>query len=459
MNIVKLISVALIITLPIRQGLSQEQLPAFSENDKKELIGKVTSLLNQYYVFPETAGRMNDHILQKLNKGSYRKLKNPRELASQLTQDLVDISKDKHLRIYLASDVIRTAEDEPLDRILYKFNREQQNTAIIKLEILEGNVGLIKINSLAYNEDVSDRIKHSLKLISKVNAVILDLTDNRGGNPNFATDLFGYFFDKPTHINSIYRRDRNKTMEYWTKPSISEVRLSDVPMFILISPKTFSGGEELAYDLQALKRAVIVGENSAGAAHITSSFDLFNNIRITIPVGRAINPVTGTNWEGTGVKPDISTRKGSAYTVTLQLAKNAAKEYYESQKSEIISGYNEMKDNLLRSERLINELKPDLVDSLIRASMDKIFNKNRLDEPAINAIGYDFLRKNSIDMAVMILRYNTTKFPDSWNVYDSLAEAYWAQGRIDLAVFNFKKSLELNPENSNARQMLERIGK
>jgi hypothetical protein len=193
---------------------------------------------------------------------------------------------------------LRPKQDAALERILARLARRDQNYGLDRIEILEGNVGYMRIRSVMFPEEVKGVLDASMRFLSNADAMIFDLRGNRGGDPQYMAYLFSYFLEKPTLINRIYWRDRDRTDEYWTQGSVPGDKMPDVPLFVLISRQTFSGAEEFAYDLQALKRATIVGEVSAGGANPASSWVVFKDLRISIPIGRAINPVTGTNWEG-----------------------------------------------------------------------------------------------------------------------------------------------------------------
>lgn len=131
--------------------------------------------------------------------------------------------------------------------------------------------------------------------------------------------LFG---DSETHLNSIYDSATKHTRDFWTLAYLPGSRYVDKPVYVLTSGFTFSAGEEFAYNLQALKRATLIGETTRGGAHPTDRFPVSKTVEITVPVARSINPVTGTNWEGVGVVPDIALPAeeafGHAYTLALK---------------------------------------------------------------------------------------------------------------------------------------------
>ncbi len=137
--------------------------------------------------------------------------------------------------------------------------------------------------------------------------------------------LCSYFFDQKIHLNSIYSRLNNSTREFWTIDVNGEKRPA-IPLFVLTSSRTFSGAEEFSYNMQTQKRATIIGETTGGGANPGGYFPVNNELSIFIPTGKAINPVTNTNWEGVGVKPDIAVPVNDALNKAIELAKASIKQ-------------------------------------------------------------------------------------------------------------------------------------
>jgi C-terminal processing protease CtpA/Prc len=128
--------------------------------------------------------------------------------------------------------------------------------------------------------------------------------------------ICSYFFDgEPVHLNDLYYRPSDSTHQYWTLPHVPGKRYVGKDVYILTSSRTFSGAEEFSYNMKNLKRATIVGETTGGGAHPGGSVKLNDHFSVFLPVGRAINPITKTNWEGTGVSPHISCPSDQALKV------------------------------------------------------------------------------------------------------------------------------------------------
>ena len=160
-----------------------------------------------------------------------------------------------------------------------------------------------------------------MNFVANTEALIFDLRQNGGGDPEMVAHICSYLFgDRPVHLNDLYWRKQNKTDEFWTKPAVAAKKFSG-DVYILTSSRTFSGAEEFSYDLKNLKRALVIGETTGGGAHPGGVARLSDHFGVFVPVGRAISPITKTNWEGTGVEPDVKVPKElplkTAYSMAL----------------------------------------------------------------------------------------------------------------------------------------------
>lgn len=434
----------------------QDKLTTLTNDERAAAIDTVCARLRKFYVFPDMAARMETHMRTKLAEGAFEKTADPRAFADSVTQELRSISHDKHLGLFFGIDPdLRPKQDAALERILARLARRDQNYGLDRVEILEGNVGYMRIRSVMFPEEVKGVLDASMRFLSNADAMIFDLRGNRGGDPQYMAYLFSYFLEKPTLINRIYWRDRDRTDEYWTQGSVPGDKMPDVPLFVLISRQTFSGAEEFAYDLQALKRATIVGEASAGGANPASSWVVYKDLRISIPIGRAINPVTGTNWEGVGVKPDVEVPADSALTAALELAAKAGQKHNEERKGKLLAKFHQCRAGLDAARELIGSERVQAAETLVTSTLSAAVENKLHTEASINSLGYEFLGQNELLMAIAVLKANVARFPDSANAYDSLGEAYSAAGRKELAIESYERSLKLNPDNANAAERLK----
>lgn len=288
---------------------------------KQELIHQINATLGEKYVFPEMAARMRAHLEAKMAAGAYDRIASALEFAETLTSDLQEISGDRHLHVVFdpkrasqhEKDKTR-GEEEDLKRIE---SQRRRNFGFRKVALLKGNIGYLDIRRFVDPRIAGETAAAAMRFVAECDALIIDLRYNGGGNPGMVQLLCSYFFDsdRPIHLNSIYSRPEDTTWQYWTLPFVPGPRLPEVDLYLLTSGHTFSGAEELAYNMANLERATIVGERTAGGANPISIEILSEGFTIMVPHGRPINPITGDNWEGCGVQAHIETDQERALEV------------------------------------------------------------------------------------------------------------------------------------------------
>ena len=197
---------------------------------------------------------------------------------------------------------------------------ERMNCGFNKAEILEGNVGYLKFDFFADPGICGSTVVAAMNFLANVDAIIFDLRENGGGDPKMVAFVSSYLFAERTHLNDLWTRKGDITDQYWTDRYVTGKRLDGKPAFVLTSKGTFSGGEEFTYNLKTLKRATIVGETTGGGAHPVRGHRITEHFGIGVPFARAINPITHTNWEGTGVEPDVKVPAADALTTAEKLA-------------------------------------------------------------------------------------------------------------------------------------------
>ena len=323
-------SLVLILTLfHLTVALCDRQVapPSLSASDRASIIENLIKKLEANYVYPEVAKKMASALRARQASNAYAGIGSGPQFAETVTKDLIGISHDKHIGLEYSTDPNPYDSEKPPDpEVVRKFREmgRRANFEYKKVERLEGSIGLLEVDGFYPGEWAGDTVSAAMSFLSNSDAVILDLRHNHGGFGNGPGLLCSYFFDEETRLADSYNRITNVTQEISTYPLASRAKLSKQGLYILTSRDTFSAAEWVAYTLQALKRATIVGETTGGGAHGTTMFSVGAHFSASIPFSRGINPVTKKDWEGVGVKPDVAVPADEALLTAHLMALRAS---------------------------------------------------------------------------------------------------------------------------------------
>lgn len=279
----------------------------------KKVIDGIAVKLREDYVFPDKGVQAADALEKALSENAYADMTDPAKFAARLTEQLRAITKDSHMRVIFGSP----------------FRNQPPPSAPqgggFEVKQLDGNIGYIHLARFVPPDAFNPAADEAMRKLSDTAALIIDMRDNGGGHPASVAYLASFFLDpsKRVHINDLIWRNRGtstfRTESFWSSPT--PVRYLDKPVYVLVGPKTYSAGEEFAYDLQVLKRAMVVGEKTRGGASPGGLNDLGADLFVVVPTGRAENPITHGNWGGVGVRPDVQTALGATEETAVALAK------------------------------------------------------------------------------------------------------------------------------------------
>jgi retinol-binding protein 3 len=278
---------------------------------RNEVIATLLKQLQDNYVFPEVAEKMGKSIQQRVAKKEYDSITSAIKFSETLTANLQEVSHDKHLRVNFSMRPIPFREDrsQPTEAEKQRYLNfvARINYGFEKVERLPGNIGYLDLRGFIGPEQGGETAATAMNFLSNTDALIIDLRKNGGGSPAMVALLCSYLFDsEPVHLNDLYWRADNSTHQWWTLPFVPGKRYIGKDVYILTSQRTFSAAEEFTYNLKTLKRATIIGETTGGGANPGGGYRINEHFQVFVPTGRAINPITKTNWEGTGVSPDLS---------------------------------------------------------------------------------------------------------------------------------------------------------
>ncbi|MGC5020281.1 S41 family peptidase [Micromonospora sp. DT47] len=282
------------------------------QEELTEVVERAAKLVAEHYVFADVAERIAVHLGDRLRDGRYAEADDPGELAGLVTEDLQSVNGDLHLRLKHHVRTLPERDEDP-DQEAWATLAATAMGGVARVERLAGNVGLLEIRPYLFPPQLAgEAVTAALRLLAGTDALLLDLRGNRGGSPDMVALVCGWFFAEPAHLHTMYDRGGDGR-QFWSAAYVAGPRYdAGKPVYVLTGAETFSGGEELAYDLQQLGRATVVGERTRGGAHPCVGFRTHPHLELTVPVARPVNPVSGTNWEGCGVQPDVEVAAGGA---------------------------------------------------------------------------------------------------------------------------------------------------
>ncbi len=443
--------------------IAQAQEINFTKRYKENAIHTLSLLMNDFYVFPEVAKKTEIHLLQQLADGHFDPFTSDEAFAEALTISVQSINKDKHMRISVKPPYVapERSPERTIEEQLYNLNRTKMyNNGFHAVQVMEGNIGYIDLRGFAGLQNGKGMADAYMKLIANTDAVIIDLSKNGGGDPAMVQYLCSYFFNSKVHLNSLYFREGDQTIDFYTLDDVDGTKMPEVPLFVITSEKTFSGAEEFSYNMQTQKRATLVGQTTGGGANPGGTRQINDNLTVFIPTGMAINPITKTNWEGVGVVPEIKTEVDQSLSKTHELAKVAADQYRAALKDQFTASYLKLLSHM-------DNYTKDISEESIYNSLQECSNMGLIKEWQINALGYEYLMEHQKPkIAMCIFRANTMIHTQSANVYDSYAEALMMDGQlkksqdsyqtaVDLATKSGDENLELFKENlQNVKDMI-----
>lgn len=289
-----------------------QEVPKVTNEEKNEVIKNLCLLVKNEYVFAEKGILVSKKIEENLKAGKYKSIENIIQMCDVLTDDLQTISKDDHFTV--------GHSPEQVQRLRTKFSKtdsleiekiqiqegKKYNFGFNELKILEGNIGYLNLSGFYPLKLSKETIISAMNFLSNTEAIILDLRNNRGGSIDMPPYLASYFLgnEKQTLLQFINRDNKQEDKAETTQP-LEGKRLFGKQLYILTSNKTFSAAEAFTYTLKNRKVAITVGEKTGGGANPIVAKVLNENFVLGLPTYSPIDPLTGTNWERTGILPDI----------------------------------------------------------------------------------------------------------------------------------------------------------
>ncbi|HVN37623.1 MAG TPA: S41 family peptidase [Myxococcota bacterium] len=303
--------------------------PALDAQARQDVIEHLIDEMNRRYVFPDVARRV-EAALRADGARAFDGITDGREFAARLTRSLQDVTHDKHVRVRYSDAPVpvrqRPDDDRPTPAQLAAWREEEskRNFGVERVERLPGNIGYVELRGFAPAPLAAPALAAAMTLVAHADALVIDLRRNGGGDPETVALVCSYLFEHRTHLNDLQWREGDRIEQFWTQEWVPGERYGETkPVYVLTSSHTFSGAEEFSYNLRALGRATLVGETTGGGANPGDLRRLTEHFEVFVPTGRAVNPITKTNWEGVGVEPHVKTTASLALSTAEALALRA----------------------------------------------------------------------------------------------------------------------------------------
>ncbi|HEX8244233.1 MAG TPA: S41 family peptidase [Longimicrobium sp.] len=294
---------------------------ALDAASRRAVVDSAAKMLASYYAFADTGQMLAAHLRARLAAGAFDGAATEEQLGDVLTREMQAFNHDGHLytayqpqagspaaaalAAWRQGNPFRAAPGPRQVSAEEQAALRRQNYGFTRVDRLDGNVGYLEITSFTSGEEATRAIDAAMQFLSHVDALIVDLRRNGGGN-QMVHYVASYFLADGTPQTWNYTRIAGDTMKNVSVPVGGAKRL-DIPVYVLTSRRTFSAAEAFAFTLQSAGRAKVVGTRTGGGGYNNMMFPLTDQMGISISIGHGFYPTTGRGWEGTGVQPDLET--------------------------------------------------------------------------------------------------------------------------------------------------------
>jgi hypothetical protein len=293
--------------------------------ERRRIVNAAAAILERHYVDRDNGRKMAEALRAHEKKGDDKQSTDGPAFAALLTRQMREVSPDRHLTLEYFEEPLpqHAAGPTPEDLARYREVMRRRNCTFERVEILARNIGYLKLNSFPDVSVCQAAAEAAMASLNHADAMIFDLRDNRGGEPEMVSFMAAYLFDHPEYL---YNPRENTTEESWTHSPVPGNKLADKPVYVLTSGRTFSGAEQFCYDLKMLRRATLVGETTGGGAHSGAFHRIDDHFGMGIPETKAINPYSKTDWAEIGVEPDVKVSAADALETAVKLAQTRLQE-------------------------------------------------------------------------------------------------------------------------------------
>jgi hypothetical protein len=276
---------------------------------QQELVSQLNVKLRQNYVFPDRIPAISAELDRRVQAEPIE----GKQFAASLAQGLVKASDDLHFSVAFDPDeVVAENRAKASGEASTQAQRDRERAANFGFRDarrLEGGIAYIRFDFFADPQYAQETAAGAMRFAAGAKGLILDLRYNNGGVLELAQFLMSYlypagkeqkFFDYNYNDHGV-RVERSQ----WNLAAVPGERLGAIPVVVLTGSTSFSSAEWMAFSLQRLGRATVIGERTAGGAHPVTRVPIDDRFMLQAPFGQIRDPVKGQDFEGVGVIPDL----------------------------------------------------------------------------------------------------------------------------------------------------------
>ncbi|GAB2886007.1 S41 family peptidase [Microbulbifer echini] len=319
-------SLALILALPLLLYAHSSQAEEKCRFNTHTIIKAASAAIKDQYVLSDKAHSLSEKLAAISDSTELEQHCHDTQAFSKIiTEKIRKLSGDQHFYLEHIGD-----KEKSNNWIAqWRAAAPKNNYGVKKIEIFPGNIAYISLSSFHTFENAKHTLGAAFTLVQHSDGLILDLRDNGGGDEDTANAILKSFIDSSLSFPFVIESRETKIEPKRISSLPWPVYGTERPLVILINNRSFSASESIAFSLQQLGRATIIGSASAGGAHMIDAPQFLPfGFEIGIPNSRPISTLAKgpINWEGHGVKPDIE----AADQDSLQIALKTIKKQSES---------------------------------------------------------------------------------------------------------------------------------
>ena len=276
---------------------------------QRELVSRLEVALRQNYVFPDRIPAISAELDRRVQSEPI----DSKRFADVLTQGLIKASEDLHFSVAFDPDGVaadrRATADGDTTTEAERDRERAANFGFRDARRLDGHLAYIRFDFFADPQYAQETAAGAMRFAEGAKGLIFDLRYNNGGVLEMAQFLMSYLYPagKEQEFFDYNYNDEGVRVErsQWSLAAVPGQRSADIPVVVLTGSTSFSAAEWMAFSLQRLGRATVIGERTAGGAHPVTRVPIDDRFMLQAPFGEIRDPVNGQDFEGVGVTPDL----------------------------------------------------------------------------------------------------------------------------------------------------------